>query len=958
MYITTVGCVFDSLTIHLKTMKTKFLQTIVLTFVLAIAATAVAQDHIGKVNWKTNPFENKVFIENNGQFNMAPGINSEILFGIKNPGEDIFFTKKGMSFLYKVPVKSEEEEKRNPGKPETYPYNERKESGVTFEYRQVTMEWNGANENVQVIAENPSSETFNYYSPNSPEGVIRCKVFKKIIYKNLYKGVDVEYVFHKENGLKYNIILRLGADASLIKMKYSGSENIRIDANGNLIIETVRGDIIDHAPHTFYENGTTIESKFELSDNTISFVLNLKSIKSIIIDPWTISPGFSTENKGYDIVRNPANGEIFVMGGCPPYEVKKFTPAGGLVYTYVTTPIYDAVSNFYGDIEIDPAGDFFISNGCCNGMIAKINGNTNALIWASISPPGENFRLRYDVLNNVLLSAGGNFGAYIASIDPVNGTQISLATIISGGNGEEEVRSFAVAPNNNIYCLHVSPNWYVNGNSMPPTPFTNLLSGNTPSFASIFTVQSGYLLHETGPHYTCISSSGGGWHGFNGIALASNYIYTYDGATIFRRNISNGASLGSATGGYTDGNSGIVVDACGNVFVGTENAIRQYDSLLTFVSSVAMPGPVYDLILGTPGEILATGNGFVASVNFSCIASVSVNATGTSVCAGNCATITANPSGGTLPYTYSWNPIGQTTQAIIVCPSSNTTYTVTITDAAGNIATDTAVVSINPGVNASITGTITICSGSSTTLTASGASTYFWSPSTGLSATTGATVIATPISTTTYTVTGTDANGCINTTTLTVGGGSPPIADFNHIPFDIISAPAPINFIDVSVGNPSIWSWNFGDPNSGINNISSAQNPSHVYSDIGTYCITLIISDVTGFCKDSTVKCLMVEAPFTFYIPNAFTSNNDGFNEFFTAFGTNIKEFNMTIFNRWGEKIWSCHTYGNPQADTKCSWDGRVNGQVVQEDVYVWKVDLIDFKDKAHTYIGHLTLVK
>jgi hypothetical protein len=62
----------------------------------------------------------------------------------------------------------------------------------------------------------------------------------------------------------------------------------------------------------------------------------------------------------------------------------------------------------------------------------------------------------------------------------------------------------------------------------------------------------------------------------------------------------------------------------------------------------------------------------------------------------------------------------------------------------------------------------TICDGESVTLTASGASTYAWSPATGITPTTGPTVTANPTSTTTYTVTGTDANGCVDTDTVDV----------------------------------------------------------------------------------------------------------------------------------------------------------------------------------------------
>jgi hypothetical protein len=78
-----------------------------------------------------------------------------------------------------------------------------------------------------------------------------------------------------------------------------------------------------------------------------------------------------------------------------------------------------------------------------------------------------------------------------------------------------------------------------------------------------------------------------------------------------------------------------------------------------------------------------------------------------------------------------------------------------------------ATVTVNPLPNISV-GDETICSGNDVALTASGASTYAWSPDTGLSATTGTTVNANPTNTTEYTITGTDANGCSNSTTATV----------------------------------------------------------------------------------------------------------------------------------------------------------------------------------------------
>jgi hypothetical protein len=83
--------------------------------------------------------------------------------------------------------------------------------------------------------------------------------------------------------------------------------------------------------------------------------------------------------------------------------------------------------------------------------------------------------------------------------------------------------------------------------------------------------------------------------------------------------------------------------------------------------------------------------------------------------------------------------------------------------------TGSVTVTINPLPVVTVSPNITICGGTSTTLTASGADTYTWSPTTYLSPTTGPTVTATPVSTITYTVTGTiTATRCTNTASVTV----------------------------------------------------------------------------------------------------------------------------------------------------------------------------------------------
>lgn len=128
----------------------------------------------------------------------------------------------------------------------------------------------------------------------------------------------------------------------------------------------------------------------------------------------------------------------------------------------------------------------------------------------------------------------------------------------------------------------------------------------------------------------------------------------------------------------------------------------------------------------------------------------------TTICSGSSTTLTASGAG---VGTYLWaNSLGGNA-GITVSPTSGTTYTVTITDANGCTDSETASVTVNSLPTASISGATQICSGSSTTLTASGGTTYGWSSSLG----TNAAVSVSPTSNTTYTVTVTDSNGCTDT---------------------------------------------------------------------------------------------------------------------------------------------------------------------------------------------------
>ncbi len=207
-----------------------------------------------------------------------------------------------------------------------------------------------------------------------------------------------------------------------------------------------------------------------------------------------------------------------------------------------------------------------------------------------------------------------------------------------------------------------------------------------------------------------------------------------------------------------------------------------------------------------------------------------------------------------------------------------------------------------------------------------------------------------------------------------------PTADFCVAPDKAPATDPVFSFCDLWSPNPGVtnWVWNFGDGSLD----SSSTDPVHTYSPAATqngffsYHVCLTVQNQYG-CWDTTCKTVEIIPEFEFYVPNAFTPNGDFMNEFFFGKGKGIKEYTIWLFDRWGNNIWDCHYEGDNTAwdntgqegmSSACKWDGKVepggtdmNGktrQLVQEDVYVWKVKLTDVFDKQHTYMGHVTVVQ
>ena len=84
-----------------------------------------------------------------------------------------------------------------------------------------------------------------------------------------------------------------------------------------------------------------------------------------------------------------------------------------------------------------------------------------------------------------------------------------------------------------------------------------------------------------------------------------------------------------------------------------------------------------------------------------------------------------------------------------------------------------------------------------------------------------------------------------------------PVADFTGVPTSGVF-PLTVNFTDLSTNTPTSWLWDFGDPASGLLNTSTLQNPTHIYTSIGTYTVSLTATNAGGF--DTEIKTNYITA--------------------------------------------------------------------------------------------------
>ncbi len=175
-----------------------------------------------------------------------------------------------------------------------------------------------------------------------------------------------------------------------------------------------------------------------------------------------------------------------------------------------------------------------------------------------------------------------------------------------------------------------------------------------------------------------------------------------------------------------------------------------------------------------------------------------------------------------------------------------------------------------------------------------------------------------------------------------------PIADFSYLPRQLTSLTPVATFTDESF-EPSSWFWKFDDIGT-----SFLQNPVFEFPDTGLQVVSLLVTHESG-CVDSTQQIIDVIPQVTYFLPNAFTPNFDDLNDEFIGVGIfdGMRDFQMRIFNRWGEQVFSTN-------DPNIGWNGKKNnsGKLAPSGVYVYQASFINPRGRQIELKGYATLLK
>lgn len=538
-----------------------------------------------------------------------------------------------------------------------------------------------------------------------------------------------------------------------------------------------------------------------------------------------------------------------------------------------------------------------------------------------------------NIVGNV--GSGLSSGIYTVIISDAHNC-IDTGSFFLGNLSNVIVHALIVTP---VKCYNVCDGKVILNVSNAASPITYSLSGMPTTTNNVIgNICAGFYLVKV--------TDANGCPGFDTINFPTPPVFTYSASGPSPICIGKSAQLkGYATGGTGTltylWNPGPITGATVNV----EPVVTTTYSLNVYDSQGCTQAP-YEVTVSVNPKI-----------------SINVNASNSGICPGSTAQITPTVTGGDGNYSYLWLPGNSHGASIFVENITIPTYTLTVEDGCGTPKeTKEITIKLHPVIQPTYRqigqgGCAPYCVTFINTTPQS--KNAIWNYGDRPFEQMGDTTLYCYNKAGNYNLRlmVTDSNSCKATYTYTnaVQVLVRPEAGFATDPEVITLNESEDVLIRNMSDNATVYQWFVGGVPAG-----SSRNIHYSFRDTGCYDIKLIVEN-DQLCRDSSTRSICVFEGFNFYMPSAFTPNNDGLNDVLLPKGTGwlYDNYKFEVYNRWGHKIFST-------ADVHQGWDGGVltdesKTEVLRADpnnVFSWRAVVTDNMQKEHEMRGFVTLVR
>jgi hypothetical protein len=416
------------------------------------------------------------FIENRGQF------DRRVRFQMKGSGQTLWLTDHRIVF---DSIRSKEESNRKPQS--RFPDSrERLAAPRRIERLVFTEDFVDARKSSAVEAGHPLPGLYNYFIGNDPKKW-RTDVpgYAEVTYRNVWDGVDLK-LYRNGANLEQEFIVQPGSDLSKVRVSFKGIEDLKIAADGSLLIQTAFGDIRETQPRIYQEisgKRTAVDGRFKLIYSTYLGGSVADSAAAVAVDSGgmayvagsTSSPDFPVTLGAYQTKLNrgatTGNTDAFVaklkLNASGAASLIYATYLGGDQNDEAVSIAVDDMKNAYvtGGTHGNATIPFPITTGAVqttyltgdfNAFVSKLNATGNSLVYSTFMGAGGGRAIAADALGNAYITGinvasfvtptpdaaqpnygGGRSDGFVTKLDP--GGALIYASFLGGLSDEDSL---------------------------------------------------------------------------------------------------------------------------------------------------------------------------------------------------------------------------------------------------------------------------------------------------------------------------------------------------------------------------------------------------------------------------------------------------------------------------------------------------------------------------------------